>query len=135
MTFYLQREDSTSDSESSFTQFQSPSCLRKLQGDLNTHPHHSLHTTKHSHTLLLHIVSFPSFRYFLALQLKEDLLNEKLFCSEDTLAVMNSLIVQGEAGDFDPVDHSDGYLDDFPSLEDKPLEFKSKVAELHQRNQ
>ncbi len=48
---------------------------------------------------------------------------------------MNSLIVQGEAGDFDPVDHSDGYLDDFPSLEDKPLEFKSKVAELHQRNQ
>ncbi len=67
--------------------------------------------------------------------MKEDLLNGKLFCSEDTLAVMNSLIVQGEAGDYDPIDHPDSYLDDFPSLEDKPIEFKNKVTELHQRNQ
>lgn len=50
------------------------------------------------------------------------------------MAVMNSLIVQGEAGDYDPVDHPDGYLDDFPSLVDKPLDFLSKVSELHKRN-
>ena len=47
---------------------------------------------------------------------------------------MNSLIVQGEAGDYDPVDHPTGYLDDFPSLEDKTQEFKEKVSELHKRN-
>ena len=73
-------------------------------------------------------------RYFLALQLKEDLLNEKLYCSEETLGVLNSLVVQGEAGDYDPVDHPEGYLDDFPQLEDKLPEFKTKVTELHQRN-
>ncbi len=83
---------------------------------------------------MLCLCIFISCRYFLALQMKEDLLNGKLFCSEDTLAVMNSLIVQGEAGDFDPIDHPDGYLDDFPSLEDKSPEFKKKVTELHQRN-
>jgi len=47
---------------------------------------------------------------------------------------MNSLVVQGESGDYDSVDHPDGYLDEFPSLEDKPLDFKNKVTELHKRN-
>ena len=35
-------------------------------------------------------------------------------CSEDTQAILAGYIVQGEFGDFDPSDHTPGYLDDFP---------------------
>jgi len=81
-------------------------------------------------------ISVSSFsRYFLALQLKEDMLNQKLYCSEETHALLSSYVVQGEFGDFEPSEHEPGYLDDFPYLEDKSSDFKHKVTELHQRNQ
>ncbi|CAI8036597.1 Band 4.1-like protein 3 [Geodia barretti] len=70
-------------------------------------------------------------RYFLALQIKEDLVNEKLYCSEDTKAMLTSYVVQGEFGDYDPAEHGTDYLDDFPLLENRDPEFKTKVTELH----
>jgi hypothetical protein len=70
-------------------------------------------------------------RYFLALQIKEDLVNEKLYCSEDTKAMLTSYVVQGEFGDYDPAEHGTAYLEDFPLLENRDPDFKTKVTELH----
>jgi hypothetical protein len=70
-------------------------------------------------------------RYFLALQIKEDLVNEKLHCTDDTKALLTSYVVQGEFGDYDPMEHGTDYLEDFPLLENRDPEFKKKVTELH----
>jgi hypothetical protein len=70
-------------------------------------------------------------RYFLALQIKEDLVNEKLHCTEDTKALLTSYVVQGEFGDYDAAEHGTDYLDDSPLLENRDPNFKTKVAELH----
>lgn len=73
-------------------------------------------------------------RYFLSLQLKEDLVNMKLVCSDETYSVLAGYVVQGEFGDYDPIDHTSGYLDDFPFLETRSSSIKFKVEELHQKN-
>lgn len=73
-------------------------------------------------------------RYFLSLQIKEDLVNMKLVCSEETYGVLAGYVVQGEFGDYDPLDHTPGYLEDFPFLENRSPELRSKVEEFHQRN-
>ena len=79
-------------------------------------------------------MAFRPLRYFLSLQLKEDLVNMKLVCSDETYSVLAGYVVQGEFGDYDPLDHTPGYLDDFPFLETRPSGLKTKVEELHQRN-
>ena len=73
-------------------------------------------------------------RYFLSLQIKEDLINMKLVCSEETYSILAGYVVQGEFGDYDPMEHTPGYLEDFPFLENRSPEVRSKVEELHQRN-
>ena len=70
-------------------------------------------------------------RYFLTLQIKDDLLNGKLVCSDETLSQLISYMVQSEFGDFDPTEHQLDYLDSLPYLEDKSLEFKQKITQLH----
>ena len=40
-------------------------------------------------------------------------------------------MVQSEFGDFDPTEHQLDYLDTLPYLEDKSLEFKQKITQLH----
>lgn len=70
-------------------------------------------------------------RYFLTLQIKDDLLNGKLICSDETLSQLISYMVQSEFGDFDPSEHQLDYLDSLPYLEDKSLEFKQKITQLH----
>eukprot|EP00731_Ephydatia_muelleri_P020677 Em0013g404a len=44
-------------------------------------------------------------KYFLSLQVKEDLLDQKLVCSEATRAKLFSYLVQGEYGDYDATEH------------------------------
>lgn len=72
-----------------------------------------------------------STKYFLTLQIKDDLLNGKLVCSDETLSQLISYMVQSEFGDFDPTEHQLDYLDSLPYLEDKSLEFKQKITQLH----
>ena len=78
----------------------------------------------------------PSFfnRYFLSLQLKEDLVNMKLMCSDETYCVLAGYVVQGEFGDYDPMDHTPGYLDDFPFLENVSPELRAAAEENHRKN-
>jgi hypothetical protein len=60
-----------------------------------------------------------STRYFVSLQIREDLLSKKLLCSDDTKAALYSYLVQGEFGDYDVNEHPPGYLEDFTMLEDE----------------
>ncbi|XP_003383890.1 PREDICTED: protein 4.1-like [Amphimedon queenslandica] len=75
-----------------------------------------------------------STRYYISLQIREDLLSKKLLCSEDTKASLYSYLVQGEFGDYDPSEHQHGYLDDFNMLEDESPDFVDKVHILHVQN-
>lgn len=85
---------------------------------------------QHVHTF----ISSTHARYFLSLQLKEDLVNMKLVCSDETYSILAGFVVQGEFGDYDPMDHTPGYLDDFPFLETRSAGLKTNVEELHQKN-
>lgn len=58
----------------------------------------------------------------------------KLVCSDETYSILAAYVVQGEFGDYDPIDHTSGYLDDFPFLETRSSGIKTKVEELHQKN-
>lgn len=95
----------------------------------------SLHMNDLSPHLTAHACTCHTFyRYFLSLQLKEDLVNQKLVCSDETYGILSGFVVQGEFGDYDPLDHTPGYLDDFPFLENMSPEVRSKVEDFHQKN-
>ena len=58
----------------------------------------------------------------------------KLVCSDETYSILAGYVVQGEFGDYEPLDHTPGYLDDFPFLENRTAAVMTKVEEFHQRN-
>ena len=47
------------------------------------------------------------------------LLYFSLPCLEETQAILAGYIVQGEFGDYDPTEHTPGYLDEYPFVQDK----------------
>ncbi|KAL5471278.1 hypothetical protein EMCRGX_G029375 [Ephydatia muelleri] len=73
-------------------------------------------------------------KYFLSLQVKEDLLDQKLVCSEATRAKLFSYLVQGEYGDYDATEHGGTYLDELSYLDEFPPEFKQKILDQHKTN-
>ena len=72
-------------------------------------------------------------RYFLCLQLRDDILKGKLPCSLVTHALLGSYVVQGELGDFDPEKHGidTNYLKEFRFAPNQSHELEEKVMELH----
>ncbi|CAK9293813.1 unnamed protein product [Gordionus sp. m RMFG-2023] len=72
-------------------------------------------------------------RYYLCLQVRNDVLTGKLPCSFVTYALLGSYLVQSELGDYDPDEHKEGYLSEFqfapPPHQTQELE--DKVAQLH----
>ncbi|XP_065199440.1 band 4.1-like protein 2 [Sycon ciliatum] len=70
-------------------------------------------------------------RYLFCLQLRKDLINGRLPCSVDTATLLASLAVQSEFGEYDPLEHDDGYLESFSMLDNEPPEFVERVAKLH----
>jgi hypothetical protein len=73
-------------------------------------------------------------RYFVSLQIRRDVMEGIIPCSEETQAILAGYIVQGEFGDFDPSEHTQGYLDDYPFLQDKTTEFIDRVIDNHKKN-
>lgn len=72
-------------------------------------------------------------RYLLFLQLRTDILNERLPCSFVTHALLASYAVQSDLGDYDTDDHGSGY-DYIKNIEFTPKqneELFEKVADLH----
>ncbi|XP_026561278.1 band 4.1-like protein 2 isoform X4 [Pseudonaja textilis] len=70
-------------------------------------------------------------RYFLCLQLREDIASGRLPCSFVTHALLGSYILQAELGDFDPEEHDSGYIQEFQFAPNQTKELEDKVVELH----
>ncbi|XP_063773395.1 band 4.1-like protein 2 isoform X11 [Pseudophryne corroboree] len=70
-------------------------------------------------------------RYFLCLQLREDIASGRLPCSFVTHAVLGSLVLQAELGDYDADEHSADYISDFQFAPCQTKELEDKVMELH----
>lgn len=76
--------------------------------------------------------SFPlSCRYFLCLQLRQDIASGRLPCSFVTHALLGSYTLQAEMGDHDPDEHRSDYISDFQFAPNQTQEMEEKVAELH----
>eukprot|EP00794_Sanderia_malayensis_P010962 gene10962-12123_t len=70
-------------------------------------------------------------RYLFTLQIRRDLLDERLHCSDDTVALLASYIVQGELGDYDPATHIEGYLSGFQFIPNQSQEVEDKIIKYH----
>ncbi|XP_052554523.1 protein 4.1 isoform X8 [Tympanuchus pallidicinctus] len=70
-------------------------------------------------------------RYYLCLQLRQDIISGRLPCSFATLALLGSYTVQSELGDYDPDLHSTDYITEFKLAPNQTKELEEKVVELH----
>ncbi|XP_050978375.1 band 4.1-like protein 1 isoform X8 [Labeo rohita] len=70
-------------------------------------------------------------RYYLCLQLRNDILSGRLPCSFVTHALLGSYTVQAELGDFDQDDHGSDYVSDFHFAPNQTRELEERVMELH----
>ncbi|XP_040985140.1 protein 4.1 isoform X22 [Aquila chrysaetos chrysaetos] len=70
-------------------------------------------------------------RYYLCLQLRQDIITGRLPCSFATLALLGSYTVQSELGDYDPDLHSPDYITEFKLAPNQTKELEEKVVELH----
>ncbi|NWY48874.1 EPB41 protein, partial [Sylvia atricapilla] len=70
-------------------------------------------------------------RYYLCLQLRQDILTGRLPCSFATLALLGSYTVQSELGDYDSDLHGPDYINEFKLAPNQTKELEEKVMELH----
>ncbi|XP_057617986.1 band 4.1-like protein 2 isoform X5 [Chionomys nivalis] len=70
-------------------------------------------------------------RYFLCLQLRQDISSGRLPCSFVTHALLGSYTLQAEHGDYDPEEYDSIDLSDFKFAPGQTKEMEEKVAELH----
>ncbi|XP_008566895.1 PREDICTED: protein 4.1 isoform X2 [Galeopterus variegatus] len=70
-------------------------------------------------------------RYYLCLQLRQDIVAGRLPCSFATLALLGSYTIQSELGDYDPELHGVDYVSDFKLAPNQTKELEEKVTELH----
>lgn len=70
-------------------------------------------------------------RYFLCLQLRQDISSGRLPCSFVTHALLGSYTLQAEHGDYDPEEYDSIDLGDFQFAPTHNKELEEKVAELH----
>ncbi|XP_026162241.1 band 4.1-like protein 1 isoform X4 [Mastacembelus armatus] len=70
-------------------------------------------------------------RYYLCLQLRDDMLSGRLPCSFVTHALLGSYTVQAELGDYDQDDHGTDYVSDFRFAPNQNRELEERVMELH----
>ncbi|XP_078226219.1 band 4.1-like protein 2 isoform X7 [Callithrix jacchus] len=70
-------------------------------------------------------------RYFLCLQLRQDIASGRLPCSFVTHALLGSYTLQAELGDYDSEEHGSIDLSEFQFAPTQTKELEEKVAELH----
>nr|XP_013814436.1 PREDICTED: band 4.1-like protein 2 isoform X6 [Apteryx mantelli mantelli] len=70
-------------------------------------------------------------RYFLCLQLRQDIASGRLPCSFVTHALLGSYTLQAELGDHDPEEHHSDYISEFQFAPSQTQEMEEKVVELH----
>ncbi|XP_041101367.1 band 4.1-like protein 3 isoform X25 [Polyodon spathula] len=70
-------------------------------------------------------------RYYLCLQLRDDVVSGRLPCSFATHSVLGSYTVQSELGDYDPEEYGTDYVSEFRFSPNQTKELEEKVMELH----
>ncbi|XP_034742957.1 band 4.1-like protein 3b isoform X4 [Etheostoma cragini] len=70
-------------------------------------------------------------RYYLCLQLRDDVVSGRLPCSFATHTVLGSYTVQSELGDYDPEDLGSDYISELRFAPNQTKELEEKVMELH----
>ncbi|XP_077209051.1 band 4.1-like protein 2 isoform X7 [Paroedura picta] len=70
-------------------------------------------------------------RYFLCLQLRQDIASGRLPCSFVTHALLGSYTLQAELGDYDTEEHNSDYIGEFQFAPNQTKEMEEKVIELH----
>ncbi|XP_069090974.1 band 4.1-like protein 2 isoform X13 [Pleurodeles waltl] len=70
-------------------------------------------------------------RYFLCLQLRQDIASGRLPCSFVTHALLGSYSLQAELGDYDPEEHTIDYINEFQFAPSQSKELEEKVVDLH----
>ncbi|XP_068604398.1 band 4.1-like protein 3a [Brachionichthys hirsutus] len=70
-------------------------------------------------------------RYFLCLQLRQDIVSGRLPCSLATHTVLGSYTVQSELGDYDPDECGSDYVSDLCFAPNQTKEMEEKITELH----
>ncbi|KAM9759884.1 uncharacterized protein ACNS7B_006316 isoform 3-T3 [Menidia menidia] len=70
-------------------------------------------------------------RYYLCLQLRDDMLSGRLPCSFVTHALLGSYTIQAELGDYEQDDHGSDYVTDFRFAPNQTRELEERVMELH----
>ncbi|KAI1902182.1 hypothetical protein AGOR_G00042060 [Albula goreensis] len=70
-------------------------------------------------------------RYYLCLQLRDDVVSGRLPCSFATHTVLGSYTVQSELGDYDPDELGSDYVSEFRFAPNQTKELEEKVMDLH----
>ncbi|KAM4605991.1 band 4.1-like protein 3a [Polymixia lowei] len=70
-------------------------------------------------------------RYFLCLQLRDDIISGRLPCSFATHTVLGSYTVQSELGDYDPDESGSDYVSDLTFAPNQTKEMEDKIMDLH----
>ncbi|XP_072536118.1 band 4.1-like protein 3a isoform X5 [Salminus brasiliensis] len=70
-------------------------------------------------------------RYYLCLQLRDDVVSGRLPCSFATHTVLGSYTVQSELGDYDPDEYGADYVSEFRFAPHQTKELEEKVMDLH----
>ncbi|XP_013886649.1 protein 4.1 isoform X12 [Austrofundulus limnaeus] len=70
-------------------------------------------------------------RYYLCLQLRDDIVSGRLPCSFATHTLLGSYTVQSELGDYDPEEMGSDYISELRLAPNQTKELEEKVMELH----
>lgn len=82
--------------------------------------------------LLVHsFFSLSNPRYYLCLQLRDDVVSGRLPCSFATHTVLGSYTAQSELGDYDPEELASDYISELRFAPNQTKELEEKVMELH----
>ncbi|XP_064617281.1 band 4.1-like protein 5 isoform X2 [Liolophura sinensis] len=72
-------------------------------------------------------------RYQFFLQLKEDILTERLPCAFEVAVELSAFAVQSELGDYDSTVHTPGYISEFRFIPNQTEDFELAVFEQYQK--
>ncbi|XP_062867596.1 protein 4.1 isoform X2 [Trichomycterus rosablanca] len=70
-------------------------------------------------------------RYYLCLQLRQDIMSGRLPCSFVTLTLLGSYALQSELGEYDPEVHGTDYASEFRLIPNQTKELEDKIMNLH----
>ncbi|KAG8444238.1 hypothetical protein GDO86_009430 [Hymenochirus boettgeri] len=70
-------------------------------------------------------------RYFLCLQIRQDISTGRLPCSFATHTILGSYSLQAEIGDYETNEHSHDYINNFQFAPNQTKEMEDKIVELH----